>query len=203
MKKSNKNKVYEAYDHIIDWYDVHRNKELDMEQFYLEKVREHFPCGGRVLDVGCGTGEPIAKFFIEAGYELTGVDASKKMIARCKKMFPDAQWILTDMRAMKFNEQFDVVIAWHSFFHLTQADQRSTLSLFSSLVKPKGLLLFTSGPEAGEVWGDNGGYDLYHASLDSNEYEAILHKNNLHVIVHKIRDPDCGDATVWVAQKNS
>ncbi|WP_058475756.1 methyltransferase domain-containing protein [Legionella steigerwaltii] len=203
MKKSNKNKVYETYDQIIDWYDAHRNKELNMEQLYLGKVKEYFPRGGSVLDVGCGTGEPIARFFIEAGYELTGVDASKKMIARCKQNFPNAQWILADMRAMEFNEQFDIVIAWHSFFHLPQADQRSTLSLLSSLVKPKGLLLFTSGPEAGEVWSDNGGYDLYHASLDTKEYETILHSNKLQVLVHKIRDPDCGGATVWLAQKSS
>ncbi|MCE0723430.1 class I SAM-dependent methyltransferase [Legionella sp. 9fVS26] len=202
MKKSNKNKVYEAYDELIDWFDAHRNKELLMEQFYLQQIKKHFPHGGSVLDIGCGTGEPIAKFLIEAGYELTGVDASKKMIERCKHNVPNAQWILEDMRTMKFTVQFDIVIAWHSFFHLPQADQRSTLNLFSSLVKPKGLLLFTSGPEAGEVWGENGGYDLYHASLDTKEYETILNKNNLQVLVHKVNDPNCGGATVWLAQKN-
>ena len=202
IKKSNKNKVYEAYDEIIDWYDAHRNKELIMEQFYLQQIKKYFPHGGRVLDIGCGTGEPIAKFLIESGYDLTGVDASKKMIERCKHNFPTAQWILEDMRTMKFTEPFDVVIAWHSFFHLPQADQRNALNLFSSLVKPKGLLLFTSGPEAGEVWGDNGGHDLFHASLDAKEYETILQMNNLRVLVHKISDPDCGGATVWLAQKN-
>ncbi|HHT0592370.1 TPA: class I SAM-dependent DNA methyltransferase [Legionella anisa] len=202
MKKSNKNKVYETYDELIDWFDAHRNKELHMEQFYLQQIKEYFPHGGSVLDIGCGTGEPIAKFLIEAGYELTGVDASQKMIEGCKQNFPNAQWLLADMRTMEFTKQFDIVIAWHSFFHLPQADQRSILSLFSSLVKPKGLLLFTSGHEAGEVWGENGGYDLYHASLDTKEYETILNKNQLQVLVHKVNDPDCGEATVWLAQKN-
>lgn len=56
-----------------------------MEQFYLDKVKSHIHQGETVLDVGCGTGEPIAKFLIEAGYKLTGVDASEQMIARCKK----------------------------------------------------------------------------------------------------------------------
>ncbi|KTD41612.1 class I SAM-dependent methyltransferase [Legionella parisiensis] len=202
MKKSNKNKVYEAYDELIDWFDVHRNKELHMEQFYLYQIKKHFPHGGSVLDIGCGTGEPIAKFFIQAGYDITGVDASTKMIERCKQNFPNAHWIIEDMRTMKFLVQFDIVIAWHSFFHLPQADQRSALSLFSSLVKPKGLLLFTSGPEAGEVWGENGDYDLYHASLDAKEYTTILNKNHLQVLVHKVSDPNCGGATVWLAQKS-
>lgn len=42
MKKSNKNKVYEAYNEIIDWFDAHRNKELLMEKFYLDKVKHYF-----------------------------------------------------------------------------------------------------------------------------------------------------------------
>ncbi|WP_454785858.1 class I SAM-dependent methyltransferase [Legionella sp. WA2024007413] len=202
VKKSNKNKVYETYDEIIDWYDAHRNKELIMEQFYLQQIKKYAPPGGRVLDIGCGTGEPIAKFLIESGFELTGVDASKKMIDRCKHNFPQARWLLKDMRTMEFAEPFDVVIAWHSFFHLPQADQRKALNLFSSLVKTNGLLLFTTGPDAGEVWSDNGGHDLYHASLDAKEYGRILHANHLKILVHKVSDPDCGGATVWLAQKN-
>jgi 2-polyprenyl-3-methyl-5-hydroxy-6-metoxy-1,4-benzoquinol methylase len=202
MKKSDKNKVYEAYNEIIDWFEAHRSKELVMEQFYLNKVQEYFPTGGSVLDVGCGTGDPIAKFFINAGYSHTGVDASEKMIERCSTRFPQGRWILQDMRTLKLEEQFDVVIAWHSFFHLPQEDQESALTLLSTYVKPKGLLLFTSGPEAGESWGENGGYDLYHGSLSSEEYHRILNRNDLHVLIHQVNDPFCGGATVWVAQKN-
>ncbi len=44
--------------------------------------------------------------------------------------------------------------------------------------------------------------DVYHASLSIEEYNQILKKNNFTVLVHKIRDSDCGEATVWVAQKN-
>lgn len=202
MKRSNKNKVYEAYNELVHWFDAHRCKELKMEQVYLHQIKLYFPHGGQILDIGCGTGEPIAQFFIETGYELTGVDASEKMIDRCKRNFPNAHWILDDMRTMKFTNQFDVVIAWHSFFHLTQTDQRRTLPLISSLVKPKGLLLFTSGDESGEVWGENGGIELYHASLAPQEYETILQHNHFKILIHNVRDPNCGEATVWLAQKN-
>ncbi|MGL5741067.1 MAG: class I SAM-dependent methyltransferase [Legionella sp.] len=105
------------------------------------------------------------------------------------------------MRTMQLTPSFDLVIAWHSFFHLPQEDQRNALKLFASLLKPKGLLLFTSGPDAGEVWGKNGGYDLYHASLSPQEYEQILQQNRLQIVMHRIEDPNCGDATVWLAQK--
>jgi hypothetical protein len=69
-------------------------------------------------------------------------------------------------------------------------------------VEQNGLLIFTSGPEYGEVWGDNGGYDLYHASLSSEEYTQILLECHFKILVHNVRDPECGEATVWVAQKN-
>ena len=69
-------------------------------------------------------------------------------------------------------------------------------------MEQNGLLIFTSGPEYGEVWGDNGGYDLYHASLSSEEYTQILLECHFKILVHNVRDPECGEATVWVAQKN-
>lgn len=66
-----------------------------------------------------------------------------------------------------------------------------------------GILLFTSGPDAGEVWGENGGENLYHASLSPDEYNQLLEKHGFKVLVHKISDPDCGEATVWLAQLRS
>ncbi|CEG58561.1 class I SAM-dependent methyltransferase [Legionella fallonii] len=202
MTKKNKNNVYQIYNELIDWFDKHRNKELTMERFYLNLIQKHVPPGGKVLDVGCGTGHPIAQYLIEHGYEVTGIDASSQMIEQCKQHFPNQRWILADMRTLSLDEQFNTVIAWHSFFHLPHEDQRHTLKLLAELVLPNGLLIFTSGDEYGEIWSDNGGYELYHASLSIEEYNQILKENNFTVLIHKIRDPECGEATVWVAQKN-
>jgi len=202
MKRTHRNNVYLVYDEIIDWFDANRSKELAMEKFYLNIIQQHLQPHSTVLDVGCGTGEPIAQFLIEKGYKVTGVDASKKMIALCKRRFPSEHWLLADMRTLDLQEQFQAVIAWHSLFHLPHEEQRTTLKVLASYVNTNGLLIFTSGPKYGEVWGNNGGYDLYHASLSSEEYKKILLDNNFKVLMHKIKDPDCGEATVWVAQKN-
>lgn len=37
--------------------------------------------------------------------------------------------------------------------------------LFSTHTKPSGILAFTSAEEEDEIWSDNGGQMLYHASL--------------------------------------
>lgn len=200
MTKRSKDKVYESYDEIVSWCDDARNKTL-IEFEYLNLIVNSVPAGGSVLDLGCGTGEPIAQFFIEKGFKITGVDGSKKMIELCKKRFPYARWIVSDMRAINLNQQFDVVLAWHSFFHLDQDSQRKMIKIFGEYTKTDGVLAFTSGEEEGEIWSDNGGQQLYHASLSTNEYEHLLKAASFKVLLHKVRDPKCGDATVWVAQK--
>jgi hypothetical protein len=73
--------------------------------------------------------------------------------------------------------------------------------LFAAHIKPNGILAFTSGEEEGEVWSDNGGQELYHSSLSTSEYERLLMATSFKVLVHNLRDPHCGEATVWVAQK--
>lgn len=200
MSKMNKTKVYEVYDELINWFDDVRNKSL-MESEYLNLIVNTIPPKGTILDLGCGTGEPIARFFIEKGFKVTGVDGSQKMIELCKKRFPTDRWIASDMRTINLQEQFDAILAWHSFFHLDHDSQRNMFKIFASHIKSGGVLAFTSGEEEGEVWSDNGGQQLYHASLSTKEYNSLLKDFSFKVLIHKVRDPECGEATIWVAQK--
>lgn len=200
MSKMNKTKVYEVYEEIIDWFDDARTKSL-MESEYLNLIVKTIPQEGSILDLGCGTGEPIAQFFIEKGFKVTGVDGSQKMIERCKTRFPSERWIVSDMREINLHQQFDAILAWHSFFHLDHDSQRNMFKIFESHIKSGGILAFTSGDEESEVWSDNGGQQLYHASLSTEEYNSLLKDSSFKLLVHKIRDPECGEATVWVAQK--
>lgn len=93
MPNLNKTKVYEVYEKIIHWFDEHRYKGL-MEKEYLDLIVNTIPQGGSILDLGCGTGEPIAQFFIQKGFKITGIDGSEKMIELCKKRFPNERWIV-------------------------------------------------------------------------------------------------------------
>jgi cyclopropane fatty-acyl-phospholipid synthase-like methyltransferase len=116
--------------------------------------------------------------------------------SRCAK----TKFILADMRTINLGEKFDCIIAWHSFFHLSPEDQRKMFKIFESHLKPNGILLFTTGPDAGEVWSNNGGESLYHASLSSVEYMQFLEKFGFEVLLHKIEDPQCKCATVWLTR---
>ncbi len=198
-------KICESYNKIGEWFDQNRSKNL-IEKEYLDLIVKAIPTSSSILDLGCGAGDPIAKFFIEKGYDLTGIDGSEKMMDLFLKKFPpakfpNANFIFADMRKIKLRQKFDAIIAWDSFFHLTQDDQRKMFEIFESQIKPSGILLFTSGPEAGEIWSDNNGENLYHASLSKKEYQELFKKFGFEVVRYKEEDPNCQGHTVWMGRK--
>lgn len=199
MTKTNKDKVYQSYDKMYNWYDEHRSREL-FEKPYLDLAISHLKPKAKILDIGCGMGEPIGKYFIDQGFDLTGIDGSGELINLAKSRFPKARFYVQDMRTINLNEKFDLVIAWHSLFHLSREEQKSMFQIFESLINKQGILLFTTGHENGEVWSDNGGQMLYHASLDLEEYKKLLLKHNFEIIKYIKEDESCGGATVWVAK---
>ena len=196
----NKDKVYQSYDKIYGWFDEARSREF-FEKPWLDLAISYLKSSAKILDLGCGMGEPIGKYFIEQGFDLTGIDGSHKLIELAKMRFTQAKFMVYDMREINLNEKFDLIIAWHSLFHLTQDQQRTMFKVFVKHLNPNGILLFTTGSQNGEVWSDNGGEMLYHASLDPKEYKKLLTDNNFELIKYKIEDKECGDASVWMARK--
>jgi hypothetical protein len=72
---------------------------------------------------------------------------------------------------------------------------------FREHAQPAAPLLFTSGPRHGEALGTLEGELLYHASLDATEYHDLLNMNGFDVLEHAPIDPNCGDRSVWLAQR--
>lgn len=199
MTKTNKDKVYQSYDKMYNWFDEARSREL-FEKPYLDLAISYLKPDAKILDIGCGMGEPIGKYFIDQGLDLTGIDGSNKLIELARSRFSKAKFMVKDMREINLNEKFDLIIAWHSCIHLSKDDQRSMFKIFEKHINPHGILMFTAGPRDGEVWSDNGGEMLYHASLDLEEYKKLLTEHNFEIIKYVVEDEECGGATVWVAR---
>lgn len=192
MTKTKKDKVYKSYNKMYNCFDNARSHKL-FEKSYLDLAISYLKPNAKILDVGCGIREPIGKYFIDQGFDLTGIDGSHELIKLARIRFPDTRFIVQDMREISLNEKFDLVIAWHSLFHLSRKEQKAMFKTFESLINKQGILLFTTGHENGEVWSDNGGELLYHASLN------LLLKHNFEIIKYIEEYKPCGDATIWVA----
>ena len=194
------NDVIRLYnDHGAD-FDSLRGRSL-AEKPWLDRFASLLPQGASILDIGCGSGEPIAGYFIGNGYDVTGIDASLPLIELCRARFPEKLWVVADMRKLALGRRFDGLIAWHSFFHLNAEDQRRMFAIFRQHANDGAALMFTAGPGQGEAIGTFQGKPLYHASLSREEYESLLAAHGFRLLDHIVEDPDCGGATVYLARR--
>lgn len=198
MEDEKKN-VFKAYNMIAEWFLENRPKDLT-EKVWLDDLIKIVGRHASVLDLGCGTGIPILGYLLNQGLQVLGVDASHRMLEIARRNFPSVRFIQADMRELSLNKKFDSIIAWNSFFHLPVEDQPSMFRVFKDHLKNGGILLFTSGKELGEAWGVNGGINLFHGSLDKDQYQTLLKDQSFRVIKYKEDDPQSGNATVWIAQ---
>ncbi|WP_434641149.1 class I SAM-dependent DNA methyltransferase [Klebsiella sp. I138] len=191
--------LYERY--AQRWAEL-RSTRL-FEQPWLDTFLNLIRPGGHILDIGCGNGTPVAAYFIRQKFQVTGVDASPAMIARCRRSFADQQWAVADMRTLALGQQFDGLLAWDSFFHLTRDAQRNMFAHFAAHARTNAPLMFTSGPSDGEAIGQFEGHDLYHASLAPQEYRRLLESHGFSLLKHVVNDPQCGGRTIWLAVKSA
>ena len=195
--------VIALYERHARAWDADRNRHVRPwnDRPWHDRFIGLLPQGGRVLDLGCGSGSPVATAMAARGLRVTGVDTSPTLIGLCRERLPDHDWIISDMRSLDLGQSFDGILAWDSFFHLTPADQRGMFGVFARHAAPSALLMFNSGPAAGEVVGDYRGSPLYHASLSPDAYTALLAGIGFAVIAHAVEDRETGGGrTVWLAQ---
>ena len=196
--KNLESKTKEVYELSACAFDQQRSKSL-FEKKWLDIFLSHLKEGDSVLDVGCGSGDPIAKYLIEEKMKVTGIDYSHAMIDMAKNRFPHSQWYVQDMRELELSHEFRGIIAWNSYFHLNQTDQKKCLSLFSQYLEKGGVFMTTVGPEKGEVEGLVNNQKVYHSSLSPDEYKESLEKHGFKLQHFVLNDPECNEHTVLVA----
>ena len=171
------------------------------EKVWLDRMLALLPDQANVLDLGCGSGKPLATYLIEQGCAITGVDSSELMLQMSRANFPEQAWLQVDMRQFNLEQKFDAILAWDSFFHLTPDDQRQMFMQFARHAKLGTVLMFSSGPAYGEAIGELFGEPLYHASLAPEEYRHLLAQYGFEVLNMVAEDPECTGHTVWLARK--
>lgn len=194
------NDTHGVYERQAAAYDAQRSRAL-FEARWLARFTALLPAGGRVLDLGCGTGEPIARWFMAEGFAVTGVDFSDAMLGIARSRWPDGDWRQGDMRDFDLDETFEGIIAWNSFFHLTGDEQRHCIALMARHLGEGGTLMLTVGPDAGEVQGTVGDEAVYHASLSPADYATCLEANGLRLTGFLAEDPETNRHTVMMARK--
>ena len=140
--KSESPSLKHVYNEFAATYDDNRGL------FDLSEVLDDFYQGlgqtGQLLDLGCGSGEPVAKYFIEQGWAVTGVDFSGKMLKLASRYVPHMKRIEADIRELDFSESsFDAVTASYSLFHIPASEHAALFKKIYTWLSPGGKFLFT------------------------------------------------------------
>lgn len=194
-------------DNIIGLYQRHAEAWLKargsklVEEPWLYRFRQLLPPVASVLDLGCGSGMPIARYFVGHGISVSGVDSAPEMVTQFHVNLAGQRAMVGDMRTISLGQRFDGLLAWDSFFHLRHDDQRAMFAVFRAHARPHAALMFTTGTSLGEAIGMLEGEPLYHASLDGAEYRSLLNEHGFEVVSQVNEDPSCEGRSVWLAQR--
>ncbi len=136
--------VRRAYDDLAETYATQRSTD-ERATVILD---EFLDAGAtkRVLDAGCGQGEPVLTR-VEETADGVGLDVSREML-----YFADEHvtgpLVQGDMTRLPFAPRsFDAVVAYWSLIHVPLADHPATVEEFARVLRPGGRVLLCEGPE--------------------------------------------------------
>ena len=138
-------------------------------------AKDRLPQSAAILDVGCGSGVPIAQALVADGFSLWGVDASPSLISAYRQNLPGMPAVCEPAQDSSFfNRTFMGVVSVGLIFLLGADDQRKLLTSVARVLEPEGRFLF-SAPREVCRWNDtltgrasmSLGVDAYSAHLTS------------------------------------
>ncbi|MBN2069331.1 MAG: class I SAM-dependent methyltransferase [Opitutales bacterium] len=133
------------YDSISEAWIKNRREISPNDLELFELFISHLPDFPHILDLGCGSGNPVAKFLVKRGAEITGVDRSKELLDYAVDILPNHKWVLSDLFDYEPDSLFDGVVIWDSMFHFPREKHKKLLQKAYNALKPSGLLILSSG----------------------------------------------------------
>jgi ubiquinone/menaquinone biosynthesis C-methylase UbiE len=138
---------WQGWDDYAPFYDWENAQTLDRRDVrFWERMASH--AGGRVLELGCGTGRvtiPVAR----AGAHIVGVDRSTEMLAHARKRARRSRlkgrvsWLRGDIRRLPFRRsaRFELVMAPYGILQslVRESDLKATLAAVHSVLAPRGV----------------------------------------------------------------
>ena len=141
---------------------------------WLEEIQRRVPPGGRVLDVGCGCGVPVARELTAHAYQVTGIDLSAVQVQRARTLVPRATFIQGDVTTLDWPAaSFEAIVALYSIIHVPLSRQSALLTSMAKWLIDDGILLLTAGAQAwtGSQVGWLGGTDqMWWSQADATTY---------------------------------
>ncbi|APQ10092.1 SAM-binding motif-containing protein [Pseudomonas oryzihabitans] len=181
-----------SYNAIADLFRQARVSLGDNERRYLDVLLENVEPGATLLDLGCGTGTPVAAAILAQGYRVLGVDQAAAMLAHARREFPKQRWIEARLESYACAEPYQGALLWDSLFHLERRWHEVILARVIAGLPRGGRLMLTSGGSANEAFVDRM-FDqpFFYDSHPPEVLRALLREQGVRILVDDVLDlPD-------------
>lgn len=203
-----------SYDQIAQQWHSHIRAQAYTDRVlrYVDLALEGLQYGARVLDLGCGTGKPVAKYLVEKGFRVTGVDQSEKMLEFAKQEVPEAEFIHSDMINVQLAPGFGAAIAWDSIFHVERKHHSGIFQKVANALEPGGRLFLSVGgsdaassddPDAESFTSEMFGHTFFYSGYEPRVTRGMLEAAGFEIEVWEIDDPSSRGHIAVIAKKSA
>ncbi len=166
----------------IQFYDNHTEEfastanNVNMLRNY-EHFLKYVPKGGSIVDMGCGSGRDL-KYFAEAGYAASGVDASEGM-CKVAHSYSGCPVVCCDALSWAPESKIDAIWANGSLLHLKVDEIVSFLKTKMDYLKPDGVIYFSMKAGISEGFDQTG---RYFTPFSESIIDSVLAEGRIKVI---------------------
>lgn len=188
--------VKTGYDKIARRY-VNEREKID-NQKELDDFRSRLKPKAKILDVGCGTGIPVARDLSRLGFDVVGIDLSNEMISTARQNVAGVKFCQMNMTEIDFpDESFDALISCYAIFHVGREKHGAIFKSFHSLLKPKGIMLVSVGASDWEAVEDYFGNDMFWSHYDPATTESLVTEAGFDILFNR-KVENGGETHHWI-----
>lgn len=181
-----------AAETFLDWA---KRIEGDPRVEWLEDLTRRLPDGARVLELGCGAGEPCTRLLCER-FRVTGVDASRAQLELARVHAPKAELVLGDFLELCVEPaSYAAVCSFYVLNHVPRDRLGELVARVATWLEPGGLFMHAFGASDLPGWEGEwlGGAETFFSGFEPPENRALVERAGLDILRDELvtfREPE-------------
>lgn len=166
---------------------------------YVTMLRDRLPAGSRVLELGCGPGDPATRLLAER-HRVVAIDLSAGQLALARGHAPAAALAHADIARLAVRpSSVDAVASFFALGHLPPEAHAPLLASIGIWLRPGGVVVLNAPPHPGEGVEDGWlGVPMYFGAVGRDATCAALRDGGLEVECAREVSDAPGETFLWV-----
>jgi cyclopropane fatty-acyl-phospholipid synthase-like methyltransferase len=198
--------VGDGYDRVAGRYLASLRPGGARDQ-YLDRLLSLLSDASDVLELGCGSGEPVTRRLAEQ-HRVTGVDISAEQLRLAAERAPSARLLPASMLDVSFESAtFDAVAAFYAITHVPRQHHADLLGRIAGWLRPGGVLVISMGAtdDPGTVEEDWLGVPMYFSHYDAVTNQGLVQRAGFELVeaqvIEEIGPDESAERFLWIVAK--